>query len=163
MQSDVEAKVKGDVSITWGAWTCDDRHVACSELNNKTSHASVCVWSTQTHKLLHVMRRHENQVIQLVSHPWDPRIVMTGGHDGRVCLWDVVAGTCVKEIVITYSRDGSNTVIACLDCNFSPDGFSVAITDAWGHLSMHGFADPRRYAKVPYAQFFTSDWSPLIR
>ena len=38
-----------------------------------------------------------NQVFVIDSNPFDPRVVLTAGYDGLVCLWDVDTGARTFE------------------------------------------------------------------
>jgi hypothetical protein len=33
------------------------------------------------------------QVVVVDVHPWDPRLVLTCGYDGRVIIWNIMSGT----------------------------------------------------------------------
>lgn len=36
---------------------------------------------------------HEAEVFVLEPHPFDPRIILSAGHDGNVFIWDLLRGT----------------------------------------------------------------------
>ncbi len=36
---------------------------------------------------------HEAEVFVLEPHPYDPRIMLSAGHDGNVFIWDLIRGT----------------------------------------------------------------------
>ena len=61
---------------------------------------------------------------------------------------------------------------AVFDCKFSPEGDFFAATDSHGHLSLFGWGPKKEkgiehehepYCKVPYEQFFHTDYRPLMR
>jgi len=46
--------------------------------------------------LVHVLRKHEHDVLGVMPHPRDPRILVTAGNDGRVIVWDIERGVLLK-------------------------------------------------------------------
>ncbi|KNC78755.1 hypothetical protein SARC_08826 [Sphaeroforma arctica JP610] len=67
-------------------------------------------------------------------HPTDPSVVLSGGHDGRLILWDIIEGTCLKMI---WNHDPyTMNTHGITDGRFSPDGLCIAITDSFGNVSV---------------------------
>lgn len=118
-------------------WTCDDTYVITS-----LSDHSLKVWESDTGKLKHELYSHEDEVFVIEAHPRDPRIFLSGGHDGRIILWDVVTGQVLKKFHNSIDGQGHGAVF---DCKFSPDGLMFASTDSHGHLTLFGFGKPNRY------------------
>lgn len=55
---------------------------------------SIKVWSALTGQLLVRMPdAHAEEVFSVAPHPWEPRLVATGGLDGVVAVWDAPSGT----------------------------------------------------------------------
>lgn len=40
---------------------------------------------------------HEDEVFVLECSPWDPRVILSAGHDGHVILWDIQKGVKIKS------------------------------------------------------------------
>ncbi len=89
---------------------------------------------------------HQGEVFVLESHPSDPRVLLTAGHDGLVIVWDMLVGACLKTVKVE-GEDGNPAAI--FDCKFSPDGLMVAAVDMNGHLSLLGLGSSVDYDKVP--------------
>ena len=81
----------------------------------------------------------------LESHPCDPRVLLSAGHDGMVMVWDMLIGVCLQKV--TVEGDDGNTA-AIFDCKFSPDGLMCAAVDMNGYLSLLGFGSSAEYEKV---------------
>lgn len=61
------------------------------------SDLSIRVWSTQDWSLQAQLRGHSEVVHVLSGHPFDPRLVVSAGHDGRSVLWDAEAGVELRR------------------------------------------------------------------
>ena len=48
------------------------------------------------------------------------------------------------------------------DCKWSPDGLSIAATDAFGQLLILGHGNPEPYEAIEYEQFFHTDYRPML-
>lgn len=144
-----------NVKVSMIGWTSDDTYVITSLSDN-----SIKVWNSYTGKLIHVLKEHTEETYIIESHPLDPRIFLSAGHDGRIILWDVERGIPIKSFQNTIEGQGH----ACIyDCKFSPDGLMFAATDSHGHLSLYGFGSAQPYDALPDQVFFHSDYRPLIR
>lgn len=54
---------------------------------------SLRVWEARHGMPQHTLCGHTSDAYILESHPWEPRILMSAGYDGRIILWDVAAGS----------------------------------------------------------------------
>ncbi|MBN3324938.1 BRWD1 protein, partial [Atractosteus spatula] len=141
--------------VTMVAWDRHD-HSVITAVNNHL----LKVWNSYTGQLLHVLKGHEDEVFVLEPHPFDPRILLSAGHDGNVFIWDVVRGTKTQHYFNMIEGQGHGAVF---DCKFSPDGQHFACTDSHGHLIIFGFGSSKPYEKLPDQMFFHTDYRPLIR
>ncbi|UYV80695.1 BRWD3 [Cordylochernes scorpioides] len=92
--SSEDAKLKLRVNMVF--WNTDDSLVATSSSNH-----AIKIWNSYTGLLLSVLlvrlQAHDDEVYCLETHPLDPRILLSGGHDGRICVWDLTTGTAIKN------------------------------------------------------------------
>ncbi|XP_057694487.1 bromodomain and WD repeat-containing protein 3 [Corythoichthys intestinalis] len=141
--------------VTMVAW---DRHdnTVITTVNNYL----LKVWNSYTGQLLHVLKGHEAEVFVLEPHPFDPRIILSAGHDGNVFIWDLMRGTNTQHYFNMIEGQGFGAVF---DCKFTPDGQRFACTDSHGHLLIFGFGCSKPYEKLPDQVFFHTDYRPLIR
>jgi PH-interacting protein len=70
------------------------------------------VWNAVDGSLVHSLTGHDQQTYVLDVHPFNPRIAMSAGYDGRVIIWDIWEGHPIK----VYDTGEYNLV----DGNFSP-------------------------------------------
>ncbi|KTG35239.1 hypothetical protein cypCar_00016718 [Cyprinus carpio] len=103
---------------------------------------------------------HEAEVFVLEPHPYDPRIMLSAGHDGNVFIWDLIRGTKTMHYFNMIEGQGHGAVF---DCKFTTDGHRFAMTDSHGHLVIFGFGSSKPYEKLPDQVFFHTDYRPLIR
>jgi len=143
------------IRVNMVCWTCDDVFVITA-VNDR----SLKVWESNTGKLKHVLNKHKDEVFVIEVHPTDPRIFLSGGHDGLIILWDVTLGVPIKIFQNQIEGQGHGAIF---DCKFSPDGQMFASTDSHGHLTIYGFGSKERYERVPVDVFFHTDYRPLIR
>ncbi|XP_071998180.1 PH-interacting protein isoform X1 [Engystomops pustulosus] len=143
------------LKVTMVAW---DRHDTCviTAVNNMT----LKVWNSYTGQLIHILMGHEDEVFVLESHPFDPRVLFSAGHDGNVIVWDLVRGVKIRSYFNMIEGQGHGAVF---DCKCSPDGQHFACTDSHGHLLIFGFGSSSKYDKIADQMFFHSDYRPLIR
>ncbi|GLC33664.1 hypothetical protein PLESTM_000098000 [Pleodorina starrii] len=146
------------------AWNRDDSRMVAAVTDN-----SVRVWDTGSGEATHILLEHTAQAHVLEAHPQDPRLVMSGGYDGRTILWDVVAGTALRMFSTqdTFPGRGRWTdPLQLVDGHFSPDGSQLAVTDTAGQLHLYGSpctAAVEAMARAPYDQFLGSDYNGLVR
>ncbi|XP_061072702.1 bromodomain and WD repeat-containing protein 3 isoform X2 [Conger conger] len=152
-RTDEESFFKSKVTMV--SW---DRHddMVITAVNNHL----LKVWNSYTGQLLHILRGHEAEVYVLEPHPFDPRVMLSAGHDGNVFIWDLSRGSKTQHYFNMIEGQGHGAVF---DCKFSPDGQRFACTDSHGHLLVFGFGGSRPYEKLPDQVFFHTDYRPLIR
>lgn len=146
---------KHKYGVTMVAWNANDRYVITA-VNDR----SLKVWDSRTGKLLHVLKYHEDEVFVLECSPWDPRVILSAGHDGHVILWDIQKGVKIKSFFNMIEGQGHGAVF---DCKFSPDGLSFAATDSHGHVLNFGFGGNEVHKQIPQELFFHTDYRPLMR
>ncbi|XP_051534909.1 bromodomain and WD repeat-containing protein 3 [Myxocyprinus asiaticus] len=141
--------------VTMVSW---DRHdsTVITAVNNHL----LKVWNSFTGQLLHILKGHEAEVFVLEPHPYDPRVMLSAGHDGNVFIWDLIRGTKTLHYFNMIEGQGHGAVF---DCKFTPDGLRFACTDSHGHLVIFGFGSSKPYEKLPDQVFFHTDYRPLIR
>lgn len=154
-EEQLEDDPKQRLKVTMVGWNQDDRLVVTAVNDH-----SIKVWDSHTGRLKHVLLGHEDEAFVLECHPEDSRILLSGGHDGRIIIWDLVAGCSVRSFFNMIEGQGHGAVF---DCKFSPDGLLFASTDSHGHISIFGYGSGDPYKKVPDEQFFHTDYRPLIR
>lgn len=44
-----------------------------------------------------LIQGHEDEVFVLESHPFDPRILFSAGHDGNCIVWDLARGVKIRS------------------------------------------------------------------
>lgn len=108
-------------------------------------------------QLRHVLRRHEEAIVQIVESPTEPDIILSASLDARVILWDVSAGRALKEMIIYQESQP----LDALDICFAPDGLAFTVTDLWGRWTQFGFHHTSKYRQVPCYQFFNHDLAPV--
>ncbi|XP_054649152.1 bromodomain and WD repeat-containing protein 3 isoform X3 [Dunckerocampus dactyliophorus] len=151
--SEEESYLKAKVTMV--AWDRHDNTVITAVNNHLLK-----VWNSYTGQLLHILKGHEAEVFVLEPHPFDPRIILSAGHDGNVFIWDLLRGTRTQHYFNMIEGQGHGAVF---DCKFTPDGQRFACTDSHGHLLIFGFGSSKPYEKLPDQVFFHTDYRPLIR
>lgn len=143
---------KTRLALTFVCWMADDAYVACA-----LSDGAIQVWSAAG-ELLRVLEGHERESYVLVPHPSHSHLLLSASYDARVCLWDVLTGTLLREL----SPSGAHS--ACLlDGHFAPSGLAFALSDSTGVVHLYGTEAPARYDAAPREQFLAHDYSPLLR
>ncbi|RWS23747.1 bromodomain and WD repeat-containing protein 3-like protein, partial [Leptotrombidium deliense] len=150
-----ESDLKVKLRVNMVCWTCDDAYVITA-----VSDHSLKLWDSNTGKLVAIFKAHDDDVFVIEAHPFDPRVFLSGGHDGQIILWDVVQRKKIKTFINQIEGQGQGSIF---DCKFSPDGQFIASTDSHGNLTIYGFGSNDRYKKVPKEVFFHTDYRPLIR
>ncbi|XP_046732894.1 bromodomain and WD repeat-containing protein 3 isoform X3 [Silurus meridionalis] len=141
--------------VTMVSWDRHDNTVITAVNNHLLK-----VWNSYTGQLLHVLKGHEAEVFVLEPHPYDPRVMLSAGHDGNIFIWDLIRGTKTHHYFNMIEGQGHGAVF---DCKFTPDGHRFACTDSHGHLVIFGFGSSKPYEKLPEQVFFHTDYRPLIR
>ncbi|XP_053329912.1 bromodomain and WD repeat-containing protein 3 [Spea bombifrons] len=143
------------LKVTMVAWDRSDTTVITA-VNN----FHLKVWNSLSGQLLHVLSGHDDEVFVLEAHPFDPRILLSAGHDGNIFVWDLEKGLKIRNYFNMIEGQGHGAVF---DCKFSLDGQHFACTDSHGHLLLFGFGCSKAYEKIPEQMFFHTDFRPLIR
>ncbi|XP_050237494.1 uncharacterized protein LOC126687133 isoform X2 [Mercurialis annua] len=133
-------------------WSLDNRFVLAAIMDCR-----ICVWNASNSALVHSLTGHTASSYVLDVHPFNPRIAMSAGYDGRTIVWDIWEGIPIHIYEIGFGR------LKLVDGKFSPDGLSIVLSDDAGqiHFINTGQADCQKDAK--YDQFFLGDYRPLIR
>ncbi|CAM6040557.1 unnamed protein product [Sphagnum compactum] len=131
-------------------WSLDNRFVLAAIMDHR-----ICVWNAVDGSLVHSLTGHDKQTYVLDVHPFNPRIAMSAGYDGRVIIWDIWEGHPIK----VYDTGEYNLV----DGNFSPDGSSLVVSDEVGQIYIFGTGPGMAQKDVKYDQFFLGDFRPLVR
>ena len=149
---------------------------------------TVCVWDAATGHLHARVRRHTLEVFVVEVHPVHPRLVLTAGYDGRVCIWDLrrlcsppatVAGSggapplLVDDAVADergipeaeFDLRGSlpEGAMKLLDARWHPDGTGFVVSDESGSIHLFGTGPRGHLAGARTEQFFARDYEPLVR
>jgi WD40 repeat protein len=53
------------------------------------------VWNARNGKLVRVFKDHSDEAYVIEAHPFNPWIMCTAGHNGKLIIWDV--GTTKKD------------------------------------------------------------------
>lgn len=113
------------------AWNCDDTWVITA-----VSDFSLKIWRASTGALEKVFTGHTDEIYVLEAHPHDPRVVLSAGHDGQLCISDIIKGEVIMKFVNTIEGQGYGAVF---DVKWSPDGSMIAASDSHGHILIYGF------------------------
>ncbi|KAA8549090.1 hypothetical protein F0562_000774 [Nyssa sinensis] len=109
-------------------WSLDNRFVLAAIMDCR-----ICVWNASDGSLVHSLTGHSESTYVLDVHPFNPRIAMSAGYDGKTIVWDIWEGTPIRIYEIGRFK--------LVDGKFSPDGTKTA----------------------KYDQFFLGDYRPLIQ
>lgn len=91
------------------------------------------------------MRGHTDELYVLESHPKDPYILASAGHDGQLSVWDIREGRSLAKFHNQIDGQGHGGVF---DAKWSPDGTMIAATDSHGHILMYGFGSGHERLKT---------------
>ncbi|KAK8636104.1 hypothetical protein V6N13_004814 [Hibiscus sabdariffa] len=130
-------------------WSLDNRFVLAAIMDCR-----ICVWNAVDGSLVHSLTGHVASSYVLDVHPFNPRIAMSAGYDGKTIVWDIWEGVPIRIYEIGRFK--------LVDGKFSPDGTSIVLSDEVGqiHLLNTGQGESQKDAK--YDQFFLGDYRPLI-
>ncbi|GLU07272.1 hypothetical protein SLE2022_242360 [Rubroshorea leprosula] len=131
-------------------WSLDNRFVLAAIMDCR-----ICVWNAVDGSLVHSLTGHSLSSYVLDVHPFNPRIAMSAGYDGKTIIWDIWEGVPIRIYEIGRFK--------LVDGKFSPDGTSIVLSDEVGqiHLLNTGQGESQKDAK--YDQFFLGDYRPLAR
>ncbi|XP_014221198.1 bromodomain and WD repeat-containing protein 3 isoform X1 [Trichogramma pretiosum] len=144
------------LKVTMVCWDRSDEFVVTA-----VSDSTLKIWDSKSGNLIRVLRGHLDEIFVLESHPIDPRIILSSGHDGQLFVWDVLINKPLANFQNVIDGQGNGAIF---DAKWSPDGTMLAATDSHGHLIMYGFGSMAEKQKlVPKELFFHTDYRPLIR
>jgi len=90
------------------------------------------------------LSNHTSDVFVLEPHPTDEGIMLSAGHDGLLCIWDIRVGQCVFQHKNLIDSRGHG---ALHDAKWSPDGTMIAATDSHGNILLFGFGAANQFLK----------------
>ncbi|CAD6239679.1 unnamed protein product [Miscanthus lutarioriparius] len=131
-------------------WSLDNRFVLATIMDCR-----ICVWNASDGSLVHSLIGHKESTFVLDVHPFNPRIAMSAGYDGKTIIWDIWEGKPVQ----IYETGQFKLV----DGKFSPDGTSLILSDEIGQIFIIGTGQGESQKDAKYDQFFLGDYRPLIR
>lgn len=128
------------MKVTMVCWDVSDEWVVTA-----VNDSSLKVWNSKTAQLVKVLRGHKDEVFVLESHPIDPRVILSAGHDGQLIIWDVLNTEPIACFQNFIEGQGNGAVF---DAKWSADGTMIAATDSHGHLMMYGFGSGVQRLKI---------------
>ncbi|XP_058083453.1 uncharacterized protein LOC131231314 isoform X2 [Magnolia sinica] len=131
-------------------WSLDNRFVLAAIMDCR-----ICVWNAVDGSLVHSLTGHSESTYVLDVHPFNPRIAMSAGYDGKTIVWDIWEGAPVR----TYETGRFKLV----DGKFSPDGTSIVLSDEVGQIYILASGQGESQKDAKYDQFFLGDYRPLIQ
>ncbi|KAG6491860.1 hypothetical protein ZIOFF_046799 [Zingiber officinale] len=155
-------------------WSLDNRYVLAAIMDCR-----ICVWNASDGSLLHSLIGHEESTFVLDVHPFNPRIAMSAGYDGKMIIWDIWEGTPVRiyevgrfklvdgkfspSLLIPYFR----LLVISHDIGVSLssilDGTSVILSDEVGQIFIVATGQGESQKDAKYDQFFLGDYRPLMQ
>ncbi|XP_010544972.1 PREDICTED: PH-interacting protein [Tarenaya hassleriana] len=131
-------------------WSLDNRFVLAAIMDCR-----ICVWNAADGSLVHCLTGHTESSYVLDVHPFNPRIAMSAGYDGRTIIWDIWEGIPIKIYEIGRFK--------LVDGKFSQDGTSIVLSDEVGQIYFLNTGQGESQKDAKYDQFFLGDYRPLIR
>ncbi|XP_009598019.1 uncharacterized protein [Nicotiana tomentosiformis] len=131
-------------------WSLDNRFVLAAIMDCR-----ICVWNAIDGSLVHSLTGHTQSTYVLDVHPFNPRIAMSAGYDGKTILWDIWEGIPIR----TYDIGRFKLV----DGKFSQDGTSIVLSDDVGQIYLLNTGQGESQKDAKYDQFFLGDYRPLIQ
>ncbi|KAM6558873.1 hypothetical protein CsatA_028112 [Cannabis sativa] len=130
-------------------WSLDNRFVLAAIMDCR-----ICVWNAVDGSLVHSLTGHSASSYVLDVHPFNPRIAMSAGYDGRTIVWDIWEGTPIR----IYQMGDFKLV----DGKFSADGTSIVLSDDVGQIYLINTGQGESQKDAKYDQFFLGDYRPVI-
>ncbi|KAK7303698.1 hypothetical protein RJT34_14611 [Clitoria ternatea] len=131
-------------------WSLDNRFVLAAIMDCR-----ICVWNASDGSLVHSLTGHTESTYVLDVHPFNPRIAMSAGYDGRTIVWDIWEGMPIRIYEISRFK--------LVDGKFSPDGTSIILSDDVGQLYILSTGQGESQKDAKYDQFFLGDYRPLVQ
>lgn len=132
-------------------WSLDNRFVLAAIMDNR-----ICVWNANDGSLVHSLAGHTASTYVLDVHPFNPRIAMSAGYDGKTIVWDIWEGTPIR----VYDIGGRFKLV---DGRFSQDGTSIVLSDDVGQIYLLNTGQGESQKDAKYDQFFLGDYRPLTQ
>jgi len=151
-------------------WTSDDARIITLQ-NTASGDSRLKVWDSFTGDLLRMLPSIGSAPCkQLKPHPLDATLALTGGEDGRVCMWDIEREVSLFSHDLNMSNAATAEAVAAgiaagpceiYDLDFSTDGHYAVACDSLGRVSVFGLdSAPKHIAAAQYPQqFFSTDYS----
>ncbi|KAI9204234.1 uncharacterized protein BJ171DRAFT_506662 [Polychytrium aggregatum] len=125
-------------------WTADNRLIAAS-----VTKGVILIWDSVTARQIRCLYGHSDQVYALEAHPRHPDLLLSGGYDGRVILWDIRTGSAISVF------EEKHKILAA---QFSPDGTKIIASDDNGVVYIYGAStDSKAMSNAPFYQFFSNE------
>ncbi|KAL6522887.1 hypothetical protein OROHE_016734 [Orobanche hederae] len=169
------------------AWSLDNRFVLAAIMDCR-----ICVWNAVDGSLVHSLTGHTESTYVLDVHPFNPRIAMSAGYDGKTIVWDIWEGTPIRTYEIgrfklvdgkfspfdidmktlngNVLRRSSHIIIIINNNNNNTliptmlgDGTSIILSDDVGQLYILSTGQGESQRDAKYDQFFLGDFRPLIQ
>ncbi|GAV70868.1 WD40 domain-containing protein/Bromodomain domain-containing protein [Cephalotus follicularis] len=131
-------------------WSLDNRFVLAAIMDCR-----ICVWNAADGSLVHSLTGHTESTYVLDVHPFNPRIAMSAGYDGKTIVWDIWEGMPIRIYEISRFK--------LVDGKFSPDGTSIILSDDVGQLYILYTGEGESQKDAKYDQFFLGDYRPLVQ
>ncbi|KAK0608266.1 hypothetical protein LWI29_028087 [Acer saccharum] len=131
-------------------WSLDNRFVLAAIMDCR-----ICVWNAADGSIVHSLTGHTESTYVLDVHPFNPRIAMSAGYDGKTIVWDIWEGIPIRIYDISRFK--------LVDGKFSPDGTSIILSDDVGQLYILNTGQGESQEDAKYDQFFLGDYRPLIQ
>ena len=128
------------LKVTMVAWDVSDTWVITA-----VSDFTLKVWLSSTGELMKILTGHTDEIYVLESHPKDPHIVLSAGHDGQLFVWNVLHGKSVTHFTNNIEGQGYGAVF---DAKWSPCGNMFAASDSHGHILLFGFGSGNAQLKI---------------
>lgn len=132
------------------SWSLDNRFVLAAIMDHR-----ICVWNAVDGSLVHSLTGHTDATYVLDVHPFNPRIAMSAGYDGKTIVWDIWEGIPIR----IYEMGRWKLV----DGKFSSDGTSIILSDDVGQLYILNTGQGESQKDAKYDQFFLGDYRPLVQ
>lgn len=139
-ESETEDDSNKKAKVTMVSWDVSDEWVITA-----VNDSCLKVWNAKSGELVKILRGHKDEVFVLESHPIDPRVILSAGHDGQLIIWDVLNTEPIACFQNFIEGQGNGAVF---DAKWSPDGTMLAATDSHGHLLIYGFGSGVEKLKI---------------
>lgn len=131
-------------------WSLDNRFVLAAIMDCR-----ICVWNAVDGSLVHSLTGHSESTYVLDVHPFNPRVAMSAGYDGKTIVWDIWEGTPIRIYEIGRFK--------LVDGKFSPDGTSIILSDNVGQIYILNTGQGESQKDAKYDQFFLGDYRTLVQ